>query len=241
MRWSAPTALLAAALSFGAIAAHAEDTLNPLHFQSQGTFGTYDVAALQRGFLVYQTVCASCHSANALHYRDLQALGFSPDQVASIASNVKLPGGPATLDDSFKNPYPDPAAAAAAFGGAVPPDLSNIVNARPKGLDYVFHLLTGYVDAPADVTLLPAHYFNLAYPGNQLAMPAPLKDDQVEYADGTKATVAQEASDVTAFLGWAADPNLSVRREIGVRAGLFLLFLAIIAIATKRRIWRETV
>jgi ubiquinol-cytochrome c reductase cytochrome c1 subunit len=232
---------IALALGFAPLA-YAEDTLNPPHWQSEGVFGSYDKAALQRGFLVYQTVCASCHSANALHYRDLQALGFTSDQVAAIASNVKLAdGSPATLNDTFKNPYPDPNAAAAAFGGAVPPDLSNIVTARPGGVHYIFNLLTGYADAPADVTLLPNHYFDTAYPGNQIAMPPPLKDNQVSYADGVQPTAAQEAADVTAFLAWAAEPNLDARRETGLRAGLFLIFLSILAIATKRKIWRETV
>ncbi len=219
----------------------AEDTLNPPHWQSQGALGSYDLAALQRGFLVYQTVCASCHSAGALHYRDLQALGFSSDQVAALASNVKLANGPATLDDAFKNPFPDPAAAGAAFGGAVPPDLSSIVRSRPKGLLYVYRLLTGYRDAPADATILPGHYFNIGVAGQQIAMPPPLKDNQVQYADGTKPTTQQEASDVTAFLAWASDPNLNTRRKVGLRVVLFLVFLTVLAVATKRKIWRETV
>jgi ubiquinol-cytochrome c reductase cytochrome c1 subunit len=221
--------------------ARAEDTLNPPHWQSQGTFGSYDKAALQRGFLVYQTVCASCHAAGELHYRDLEALGFDTAQIAAIASNVKLANGPASADDTFKNPYPDAAAEAALFGGAIPPDLSTIVSARPKGTTYVYDLLTGYAAAPSDVTLLPSHYYNVAYPGMQIAMPPPLKDNQVSYADGTKATAAQEASDVAAFLTWAADPNLDARKEIGLRATLLLIFLAILAIATKRKIWRESV
>ena len=221
--------------------ARAEDTLNPPHWQSQGTFGSYDKAALQRGFLVYQTVCASCHAAGELHYRDLEALGFDTAQIAAIASNVKLANGPASADDTFKNPYPDAAAEAALFGGAIPPDLSTIVSARPKGTTYVYDLLTGYAAAPSDVTLLPSHYYNVAYPGMQIAMPPPLKDNQVSYADGTKATAAQEASDVAAFLTWASDPNLDARKEIGLRATLFLIFLAILAIATKRKIWRESV
>ena len=235
--------LLAACAAFGLAApALAEDTLNPPRWQSQGTFGSYDTAALQRGFLVYQSVCASCHSMSALHYRDLAALGFTTDQVAALASNVKLANGaPATLDDPLKNPYPDPASAAAAFGGAVPPDLSNIVNARPKGLLYVFRVLTGYRDAPPEVTVLPQHYYNIGIPGQQIAMPPPLKDGQVSYADGTRATTAQEASDVTAFLAWAADPNLDTRREVGLRVVLFLVFLTILAVATKRKIWREAV
>ncbi len=234
-RFFAP--LLAAGLLFSA-AAHAEDTLKPLHFQSEGMLGSYDIAALQRGFLVYQTVCATCHSANALHYRDLEALGFTTDQVAGIAAGVKLAdGSAATLDNVFKSPN----LPASTFGGAVPPDLSNIINERPHGLRYVYDLLTGYSTAPAGVTLLPGHYFNTAFPGNQIAMPPVLKANAVTYADGTAATEQQEAADVTAFLSWAADPNLDTRREIGLRAVLFLVFLTIIAIATKRKVWRETI
>jgi len=220
--------------------ARAQDTLSPPHWQSQGVFGSYDKDALQRGFLVYQTVCASCHSVNALHYRDLDALGFDTAQIAAIASGVKLANGTATLDDSFKNPYPDPSAAAAAFGGAIPPDLSTFANAQAHGTRTIFDLLTGYADAPSNVTLLPSHYYNPAFPGGQIAMPPPLKDNQVSYADGTKPTAEQEASDVAAFLTWAADPNLDTRKEIGLRASLFLIFLAFLAIATKRKTWRET-
>ncbi len=222
-------------------AARAEDTLNPPRWQSQGVFGSYDKAALQRGFLVYQTVCAACHSANALHYRDLDGLGFSTEQIAAIASGVKLPNGTATLDDTFKNPYPDASAAAAAFGGAVPPDLSSIAATRPGGTKYIYDLLTGYAATPADMTLLPGHYYNISYPGLQIAMPPPLKDGQVAYADGVKASTAQEASDVAAFLTWASAPNLNTSKQIGLRAVLFLIFLSFLAIATKRKIWRESI
>ncbi len=229
-------ALLALGLFAGV--ANADDTLTPLHFQSQGAFGSTDKAAAQRGFLVYQTVCASCHAASALHYRDLEALGLTPDQVAGIASSVKEPdGSAATLNSVFKSPN----APASAFGGAVPPDLSNIVAQRPDGLNYIYGLLTGYEKAPDGVTLLPSHYYNVNYPGQQIAMPPPLKGNDVAYADGTKPTAQQEAADVTAFLAWSAHPNMDVRHEVGLRVVLFLIFLSIIAIATKRRIWRETV
>lgn len=218
-------------------AAQAEDTLAPLHFQSQSLLGGYDIGAVQRGFLVYQTACASCHSANALHYRDLQALGFSAEQAGGIAAGVKLAGGqPATLDDRFKNPH----MMASAFGGATPPDLSNIAGERPHGPRYIYHLLTGYAAAPAGTTLMPGHFYNTGFPGEQIAMPPPLKGGEVSYADGVQASAQQEAADVSAFLAWASDPNLNARREIGIRAVLFLIFLCILAIATKRRIWHET-
>jgi len=220
----------------GAGTAHADDTLSPLHWQSQGVFGSYDKAAVQRGLLVYQTACAGCHSMNLVHYRDLEAIGLTPEQVAAFASNVKMAdGSAATLDDTFKNPH------APALSGAVEPDLSNIINERPKGLFYVDGVLTGYTNAPADVTLIPGHYYDAGFPGGQIAMPNPLRDNAVTYADGTKATTAQEAADVTAFLAWAADPNLNARHEIGVRAIMFLVFMTIIAIATKRKVWREAI
>jgi ubiquinol-cytochrome c reductase cytochrome c1 subunit len=237
MRFLAP-AVIAAGLLAGVSFAHAQDTLTPLKFQSQGAFGSTDKAAAQRGFLVYQTVCASCHTANALHYRDLEGLGFTPDQVAGIAASVKLAdGSAATLDDVFKAPAPN----AAAFGGALPPDLSSIAAQRPGGPKYIYRLLTGYGTAPDSVTLLPSRYYNTAYPGFQLAMPAPLKGNDVGYADGTAATTPQEAADVAAFLAWSADPSLDARHAVGLRVVLFFLFMSIIAIATKRKIWRETV
>ena len=70
-------------------------------------------------------------------------------------------------------------------------------------------------------------------------MPAVLHDNAVAYADGTKATTAQEAADVAEFLTWSADPNLSTRHAVGVRAVIFFAFLVIVAVLTKRRIWRE--
>lgn len=238
MRWF----IKAACLGFGVFVlsgpALAENTLEPLHFQSSGVFGSYDKAALQRGFLVYQTVCAACHAVSQLHYRDLQALGFAPDQVAAIASNVKLAdGSPATLDDMFKDPHTK----ASDFGGALPPDLSNIVQERKGGVRYIYHYLTGFTTAPDDVTMIPQHYYNLAYPGNQTAMPPPLKGHDVSYADGIETSLPQEAQDVSSFLAWAADPNLDTRRAIGLRAVLFLVFLTILAIATKRKVWHEAV
>jgi ubiquinol-cytochrome c reductase cytochrome c1 subunit len=219
------------ALSFvaAAHAARAEDTLSPLFFQSQGPFGTIDKAAAQRGFQLFETACASCHSINQLHYRDLQAIGLSPEQATAEALAA---GG--TLDSPLKG------AAPMDMAGAVPPDLSNIVAQRPGGTNYIFSYLTGYAPAPAGVTLLPGHFYNTAFPGGQTAMPAPLHDGVVTYADGVQPSTAQEAADLAEFLTWASDPNLTTRHQIGLRALIFFGFLAIIAVISKRRIWRAS-
>ena len=70
-------------------------------------------------------------------------------------------------------------------------------------------------------------------------MAPPLSDDKVTYADGTKATLDQEASDVTEFLAWAAEPHMEDRKRTGVRVILFLLALAGLMYAVKRMVWAD--
>ena len=68
----------------------AEETPEPPHQQwsFDGVFGTYDRAALQRGFQVYKEVCSACHAVKHLYFRDLAELGYSEDQVKGIAAQA---------------------------------------------------------------------------------------------------------------------------------------------------------
>jgi ubiquinol-cytochrome c reductase cytochrome c1 subunit len=59
----------------------------------------------------------------------------------------------------------------------------------------------------------------------------------VTYADGTKATVEQEAHDVATFLTFVAEPHLDERKQMGVKVILFLLVLANLMYASKRKLW----
>jgi cytochrome c1 len=70
-------------------------------------------------------------------------------------------------------------------------------------------------------------------------MPPPLSDDKVQYVDGTKATLAQEARDITEFLAWASEPHMEDRKKTGVRVVLFLLVLAGFMYAVKRQVWSD--
>ncbi len=54
---------------------------------------------LQRGFLVYEKVCAACHSLNLVSFRDLQQIGYNEAEVKKIAK-----------DWPFKQPVQDPKA-----------------------------------------------------------------------------------------------------------------------------------
>ena len=83
-------------------------------------------------------------------------------------------------------PYANEEEAKASNGGAYPPDMSVLVKARKGGADYIYSLLLGYEDPPADVKLDDGVYYNKYMYGNKIKMSAPLMDDIVEYSDGTK-------------------------------------------------------
>lgn len=218
-------------------------------FSFDGIFGTYDRASAQRGFQVYKEVCAACHSLRLLSYRNLRELGLTEAQVEAIAAGYQITDGPndegqmferaGRPADRFRKPFANDAAARAANNGALPPDLSVIAKAREGGADYLYALLTGYVDPPAGVTVMDGMHYNKYFPGHQIAMGAPLNPDQVEYADGTKATVEQMARDVSTFLQWAAEPELEQRRALGVKIIIFLTILAGLTYAVKRKVWAD--
>ena len=76
--------------------------------------------------------------------------------------------------------------------------------------------------------------YNVAFPGHQLAMPPPLVEGQLRRvpADaGAKGSLDQNARDVTAFLAWAADPNLDARKRIGWQVLLYLLVTTLVLYA----------
>lgn len=171
------------------------------------------------------------------------------------------PGKPS---DRFVPPYPNDKAAAAAQNGAVPPDLSLIAKGRTytrnaawytepalwavdiatayqeQGPDYVVALLKGYAEAPEGFKMAPGMNYNVAFPGNQIAMAAPLSDGVVTYEDGTPATVDNYAKDVAAFLMWTAEPKLEERKRMGLKVMVYLLILAGLLYLSKRAIWRDT-
>jgi ubiquinol-cytochrome c reductase cytochrome c1 subunit len=82
-------------------------------------------------------------------------------------------------------------------------------------------------------------FYNAAFPGHAIAMPPPLADGAVTYADGTTATVPQMAHDVTTFLNWAAEPELEVRKKTGLRVMLYLVLLTAMLYAVKRKVWSK--
>lgn len=251
-------ALLVGLASFGAAAPvrAAEAVAIPSQTWSfDGIFGTFDRAALQRGLQVYNEACSACHGLGYVAFRNLGGddahggLGYSEDEVKAIAALYSVVDGPdddgemfereAIPSDRFPQPFPNDKAAAAANGGAVPPDLSLMAKARAGGPDYIYALMTGYEDPPADFEMTEGLNYNRYFAGHQIAMAQPLFDDAVEFADGTPATVDQMARDVSHFLMWAAEPTLETRKQTGLKVLLFLIVFTGLLYAVKRKVWAD--
>jgi cytochrome c1 len=115
--------------------------------------------------------------------------------------------------------------------------MSLLAKARHGGADYIYNILTGYENPPADHELQPGQNWNRYMPGHVLAMPPPLSDGQVAYDDGTTETVSQYARDVAQFLTWASEPHMEERKQTGVMALLFLLVFTGVMYGVKKKVW----
>ncbi len=228
----------------------AEQTQSPPQqaWSFSGPTGTFDRAQLQRGYQVYKEVCSACHSMNLLSYRNLEEIGFNKEEVKIIAKEHLVRDGPneegimfdrpGRPSDPFHPPFANEQAARAANNGAYPPDLSVIVKARPYGADYIHAILTGYQDQPPGAIVSEGMYYNLYFNSNQIAMAPPLSKDLVSYSDGTMATVDQMGKDVSAFLAWAAEPEMEQRKRLGIMVMVYLSILTFFLYLTMKRIWK---
>lgn len=143
----------------------------------------------------------------------------------------------------------------AGFHGPYGTGISQLINGM-GGPEYIYSILTHYEENPACAPDgIDGFYYNTAFPnggvpdsckdehgvstvpGSWIAMPEPLSDDLVTYADGHPATVANMSEDVSAFLTWAAEPKLMARKEAGFKAVIFLIILSSLLYLTNKRIW----
>jgi ubiquinol-cytochrome c reductase cytochrome c1 subunit len=251
---------LVAGLALPATAMAAGDSEPPVSppggWTHDGVLGAhYDREAAQRGFQVYKDVCHVCHGLKYIAFRNLADLGFSEPEIKAIAAGFTVQGEPnpdtgEVADrpgkpfDYMPSPYPNPEAAAAANGGAVPPDLSLMAKARPDGTNHLYSILIGYRDpTEEEKEHLPngqvpvGSYFNPYMAGKVIKMPPPLSEGLVEYGEGQpEPTVEQMAHDVSVFLTWAAEPKMEERKRLGFFYGILLLIVCGLLFASYKRI-----
>ena len=163
---SAAVGLLLAALPLTAQAAGERVEPPALSWSFSGPFGKFDRAQLQRGYKIYKEVCANCHSASLLKFRNLSQPGgpeFTPGQVTALAATYQIKDGPNEAGemferpgrpaDAFPSPFPNEQAARSANGGAYPPDMSVLAKARTyeRGFPrFVFDIFTQYQEQGPD-------------------------------------------------------------------------------------------
>ncbi|MES2845917.1 MAG: cytochrome c1 [Pseudomonadota bacterium] len=147
------------------------------------------------------------------------------------------------------------AKARAGFHGPYGTGISQLLNGI-GGPEYIYSLMVSYEENPECAPDgIDGYYYNTAFPnggvpdtckdehgvstvpGSWIAMPPPLSDDQVTYADGHPATVHHMAEDVSSFLMWSAEPKLMARKEAGFKAVLFLVILSSLLYLTNKRLW----
>lgn len=246
------SALGALALSASAaLAAGAGGETTDYAFSFEGPFGSYDQMQLQRGLQVYTEICSACHGMKFVPIRSLgdeTGPGLPEDQVRAYAEFWEVwdpelrDFRTATPTDNFPESSlenaPDMsliAKARAGFHGPYGTGLSQLFNGI-GGPEYIASLLTSYTGEDR-FQAGSVFYENKAYPGTWIAMAPPLYGDDVVYADGTEATIEQQAQDVAAFLMWAAEPKMTQRKQAGFVGVMFLGILAVLLYLTNKRLW----
>ena len=235
----------------GAIAAGEGGHVEDVAFAHEGPFGKFDQFQLQRGLQVFTEVCSACHGLKFVPLRTLSdegGPGLPEDQVRAYAAQFTV-----TDKETGEDRAAIPTDNFPANTGAGAPDLSLMAKARAGfhgpygsginqlfrgmgGPEYIHAILTGYTGEEKE-EFGTTFYENHAFSTGWIAMPPPLSDDVVTYADGTPATVDQMSMDVASFLMWAAEPKLMDRKNAGFVSVIFLLVLSTLLYLTNKRIW----
>jgi len=244
------SALVAVGLA-GAVHASEGGGVRDFKFSFEGPFGTYDRNQLQRGLQVFTEVCSACHGLKFVAFRTLGDLGgpeLPEDQVKAYAAGIDV------YDPELDDTRPAiPADKFPANTSAGAPDLSLMAKARAgfhgpmslginqivKGLggpEYIASILTGYTGETKEEAG-KTFYANHAFPGGWIAMPPPLEDGSVDFADGSDNSLDGIAQDVAGFLMWTAEPKLDVRKETGFYVFVFMVFLAALLYLSNKKLW----
>jgi ubiquinol-cytochrome c reductase cytochrome c1 subunit len=180
--------------------------------------------------------------------RHLVGVAYTSDEAKNLAQELTVIDAdpddqgnektrPASLADYFPAPFRNQKEARFANGGVLPPDLSLIVKAREHGEDYVYSLLTGYVEPPSGMELRQGLYYNAYFPGGAIGMGPPLMDGQLDFDDGTPASVSQMAKDVATFLAYTAQKEQDERKKMGMKVCIGLTAMIVIIYYHKMFRW----
>lgn len=197
----------------------------------------HDNASLERGLNLFQHYCSGCHSTQYQRYERVATdLGISTDDMRN-----KYMFTDAKVGELMENAIP--AADAAKWFGAAPPDLTLV--ARVRGADWVYTYLKGFY---ADESR-PFGVNNTVFP--LVGMPHVLQGLQglsVKDEHGTLVATGgsmsaeeydQAVRDLTGFLVYSGDPVKLEREALGWWVLGFLFIFFIIAYLLKKEYWKD--
>jgi len=230
-------------VSAGAVELHPSQ----LPWSHSGVFDSLDYASVRRGYQVYKQVCAACHSMDQIFFRHFVNVFLTEDEAREEAAEYEIADidqdtgknimRPRKLFDKLPRPYENDVAAKVANNNALPPDMSWINRARHGNENYIFYLLTTYMDPPEGIVLGEGQAYNPYFSGGVISMAQQLFDDMLEYKDGTPATQSQMAKDVATFLTWVAEPEQDTRKRMALKALVLLPIITVVLLYYKRYFW----
>jgi ubiquinol-cytochrome c reductase cytochrome c1 subunit len=170
-----------------------------------------DNASLQRGARNFVSYCLTCHSAKYMRYNRLVDIGLTE---AQIRDNLIL--GDARIGDTMTNAMPE--AAAAAWFGAPPPDLTLV--SRVRGNDWLYNYLLGfYRDEKSATGWNNLVFHNVSMPHVLWQLQGTKKEVETLYPDHEKALAAAIAVKGLAALAPVAGGKWAVRTVAPVTEG----------------------
>ena len=253
IRKLALTVAASLALSGGIAAANEvfEPSTTDVAFSFEGPFGTFDRNQLQRGLQIYTEVCSACHGLKHVAIRSLGDAGgpqLPDDQVRAYAATMDI-DDPVTGESRARTPndhFPGPqlenapdlslmAKARAGFHGPYGTGISQLLHGI-GGPEHIYSILNGYTGEEKEEAG-NTFYQNTAFSTGWIAMPPPLSDGQVEFADGHDNSLHSMAEDVASFLMWTAEPKMMARKQTGFVAVIILGLLAGLLYLSNKRLW----
>lgn len=203
-----------------------------------------DIAAAQRGAMLYVNYCFSCHSASYMRYNRLaEDLDLGEERVMDnlVFSDAKIGD---TMDIAMRPKD------ATAWLGKEPPDLS--LTARSRGADWLFtYLLTFYQDPKGgwNNLLLPnASMPHVLWQLQGIQQPVIGTHDGLEVVERLELTqpglqspeeYEETVRDLVTFLEYLGEPAQVKRKNVGVWVLLFLVVFTLLAYALKVEYWRD--
>jgi ubiquinol-cytochrome c reductase cytochrome c1 subunit len=207
-----------------------------------------DLVSLQTGARVYANYCLGCHGAQFMRYNRMTEIGLTE---AQIRDNLMFTAD--KVGEPMKTVMP---AAAKAWFGVVPPDLSVI--ARSRGADWLYtYLRTFYRDSKTATGWNNAVFPDVSMPhalwtlqGERGLEVKAVKDgaghEQIErkwsqLSQGSMNTVQYDTAvrDLVNFLVYVGEPGALHRKSIGILVLFVLGIVFIFAYLLKKEFWKD--